>query len=123
MAYNRWVAWVALGVPLVGPAAGCSLAPKNFRKLNDPAPIVRARSVGLGGDLPQGRVIPALIDRLEDENSVVRLAAFEQLRKKTGRSFGFVPWGDDAERSRAVASWRSWWKDRQGGLARLAGKP
>jgi hypothetical protein len=102
--------------------SGCGVAPKHFKRISDPAPIVRARSVGLGGQLPQHRVVPALIDRLEDKDPVVRMAAYEELKKGTGRSFGFIPWGNDADRAGAVARWRAWWKERQAGLARLGQK-
>jgi hypothetical protein len=100
----------------LGAGAGCSIAPKTFRKVNDPAPIVRARSVGLGGRLPQQKVVPALINRLEDRDPVVRLAAFEELRKGTGQTFGFVPWAGEKERAGAVARWRAWWNNAQAAL-------
>lgn len=104
--------------PLTVLAIGCGSAPKTFRNLNDPAPIVRARSVGLGKNLPQGEVVPQLINRLEDRDPVVRLAAYEELRKGTGRSFGFIPWGGDRERAGAVSRWRAWWKARQAALVK-----
>jgi hypothetical protein len=120
--------WGRLAAPLAAAslaavASGCGVAPKNFRKVTDPAPIVRARSVSLGGRLPQGRVVPALIDRLEDRDPVVRLAAFEELKKGTGRTFGFIPWAGDAERASAVSRWRAWWKQRQSALVRLGRMP
>lgn len=106
MIVNRW-AWVAVALTLVG--IGCGITPRKFRKVNDPNAIVRARSVSLGGKLPTQRVVPALIDRLEDRDPVVRLAAYEELHKETGRSFGFVPWAGDADRAGAVSRWRAWW--------------
>jgi HEAT repeat protein len=107
---NRW-AWLTALLAIASlTTAGCGLAPKNFRKVTDPAPIVRARSVSLSEGLPEGKVVPALIDRLEDKDPVVRLAAAEELRQGTGRTFDFVPWGSDADRSQAVARWREWWK-------------
>lgn len=72
------------------------------------------RSVGLAEGLPEKKVVPALIDRLEDKDAVVRLAAYEELKQGTGKSFGFVPWAGDAERSTAVSRWRDWWKSQQG---------
>lgn len=106
----------------MGFGTGCSLAPKSFRKLTDPAPIVRARSVGLGDNLPASQVIPRLIDRLEDKDRVVRLAAFEELKKETGQTLGYVPWAADAERAVAVARWRDWWKRSEATLARYSEK-
>lgn len=121
MTPHRWVSLIA--APLALLAVGCSFAPKTFRKVNDSAPIVRARSVSLGGRLPQGQVVPALIDRLEDRDPVVRLAAYEELKKGTGRTFGFVPWGSDSDRSSAVGRWRDWWKQRQTPLVGLRRTP
>ncbi len=107
--------WMA--VPLLALGIGCGIAPKSFRKVADPAPIVRARSVSLGQRLPQNRVLPVLIDRLEDRDPVVRLAAFEQLRKDTGQTFGYVPWAGEPDRAKAVARWRAWWRLQQGAPA------
>ena len=45
----------------------------------------------IAGDLGD---VPALIGRLEDADPVVRLAAHEELRRRTGRDFGFVPWAE-----------------------------
>jgi hypothetical protein len=120
MNLNRW-GWMASPLAILG--IGCGIAPKTFKKVTDPAPIVRARSVSLGSQLPQNRVVPVLIDRLEDRDPVVRLAAYEELKKGTGRSFGFIPWGGDADRASAVSRWRGWWKDRQAALARLGQIP
>ena len=105
-----WIVFVTTSMTL----AGCGIAPKSFQKVTDSSPIVRTRSVGLAEGLPEKKVVPALIDRLEDKDAVVRLAAYEELKQGTGKSFGFVPWAGDAERSTAVSRWRDWWKSQQG---------
>ncbi|MEO6812202.1 MAG: hypothetical protein ABI353_24095 [Isosphaeraceae bacterium] len=98
---------------------GCSIAPKNFRNMGDPAPLVRARAVGLGRGLPGGVAIPALIDRLNDSDQVVQLSANEELKRRTGQDFGFVPWADKAEQGRAIARWKAWHSGRKpSGLSR-----
>jgi HEAT repeat protein len=102
---------------------GCSIAPKSFRNLAHTAPIVRARAVGLGDNLPEWQVVPPLIDHLDDPDSVVRLTAFEELRQRTGQDFGFIPWADAAQRAPAVARWRSWWNGRKATLAKSARIP
>jgi hypothetical protein len=114
---------VAVSLAGLAPGVGCGIAPKSFRKLTDPAPIVRARSVSLGSGLSASQVVPALIDRLEDRDPVVRLAAFEELRKGTGQTFDYVPWAGEAERAAAVVRWRAWWKGRQAELARAGQRP
>jgi hypothetical protein len=90
------------------PCWGCGLAPHDFRKIQPPEPLVRARSVGQGGRTSDDQVVPALVARLGDEDPVVRLAANEELRKRTGRDFGYVPWASDEERADAIARWRAW---------------
>jgi hypothetical protein len=107
-----------LGVPLLALGLGCSIAPKTFRSLTHPSPIVRARAVGLGDTLPEWQVVPPLIEHLNDPDAVVRLSAFEELRQRTGQDFGFVPWADAAERAPAVARWNAWWNGRKATLAK-----
>ncbi len=63
---------------------GCAHGPRNFRKIQNPAPLVRARAVGLGGRKSDSQVVPALVGRLGDSDPVVRLAAYEELRRRTG---------------------------------------
>ncbi len=109
--------WLVLGAPLLTLVSGCGTAPRNFQGLSDPSPIVRARSTGLGYGLPVTVVVPALIERLNDPDPVVRLAAHEELKEGSAQDFGFVPWGRPEERERAVARWRAWWKDREAALA------
>lgn len=89
-------------------AGGCGGGPRNFRKIESKAPLTRARAVGLGERKTDSKVLPALVSRLSDTDPVVRLAAHEELRKRTGRDFGFVPWAAPEERSGAVARWRDW---------------
>jgi hypothetical protein len=119
---TRWrYRWI--GLPLVILGLGCGIAPRTFRGLNHPAPIVRARAVGLGDGLPEGKVVPALIDHLGDPDPVVRLTAHEELRRRTGQDFGYVPWADAAERAAAMEHWRAWWKGRQAALAKTKKNP
>ncbi len=97
---------------------GCSIAPKTFKGLMHPSAIVRARAVGLGNQLPESVVIPQLIEHLNDPDAVVRLSAHEELRKRTGQDFGYVPWADVKERSPAIERWRTWWDGRKASLAK-----
>jgi hypothetical protein len=112
-----------LSLPIIALSVGCSIAPKTFQGLSNPAAIVRARAVGLGQQLPERQVIPPLIERLDDPDAVVRLSAHEELRRRTGQDFGFVPWADAAERAPAVARWREWWEGRKATMVRSARMP
>jgi hypothetical protein len=87
---------------------GCGLGPRNFRKISHPAPLVRARAMSLGYDQPDAVVLPALISRLDDPDVVVRMAASEELKRRTGRNFGYVPWATPEERASAGNAWHAW---------------
>jgi len=95
-------------ITFVAPCWGCAHGPRDFRKIQSPAPVVRARAVGLGRSQPDSLVVPALVDRLGDADPVVRLAAYEELRKRTGRDFGYLPWASPEERASAIDRWRAW---------------
>lgn len=93
-------------------AAGCSLGPRQFRDVNDPAPLVRARAAGLSEERPRAEYVPELIHRLSDPDAVVRLSAHEELRRRTGQDFGYRPWDDVTEREAAINQWRGWWESQ-----------
>jgi HEAT repeat protein len=105
--------------PVVALGLGCSIAPKGFHHMNNPAPLVRARAAGLGRQLPDAVTIPALIDRLNDTDQVVRLSASEELKRRTGQDFGFVAWDDPGPRAQAVARWTTWYNSRIAGPAQV----
>ena len=95
-------------IVVVTPCFGCGMVSRNFPTMQNPAPVVRARTIARNDSRLSTRELPVLLGRLEDADPVVRLAAHEELRRKTGRDFGFVPWGSPEERSLAVGRWRSW---------------
>jgi hypothetical protein len=113
---NR-VLLVGLLLPMAGSGMGCSLAPKSFRDMIHPAPIVRARAVGLDEKQPEWVAVPALIERLNDPDRVVRMTANDGLKERTKRDFGFVAWAPADERARAVSRWKAWWEERRGQAA------
>lgn len=114
---------VSITLPLVALTFGCSIAPRNFRGMTHPAAITRARSVGLGQGLPENQVIPTLIGKLDDPDPVVRLSAHEELRRRSGQDFGYLPWAPPEERTKSVTQWRAWWERRRGSLARSPQNP
>jgi hypothetical protein len=106
----RLVASLVAGLLCLLCGAGCSLAPKSFAQMIHPSAIVRARAAGLSDRQPDQVAVPALIERLGDADPVVRLTAHETLRERTGQNFGYLPWGDNAERAAAQARWKTWWE-------------
>jgi hypothetical protein len=108
---GRLVACLVVIVTLAA-LTGCGLGPRNFRKITHPAPLVRARAMSLGYNQPNDMVLPALVSRLDDPDPVVRLAAHEELKRRTGQEFGYLPWASSQERSLAVNRWRAWLNGR-----------
>ena len=99
--------------------AGCgALTPRNFRAMNNPAPVVRAGAVGLGDDQPDSVAIPAWIKSLDDKDSVVRMNANNGLRKRHGPGFRLRPLG----RSRGAAPGRRSGGRRGGSRSSGAGR-
>ncbi|MFM1802929.1 MAG: hypothetical protein RJA81_2281 [Planctomycetota bacterium] len=94
---------------------GCSSAPKNFLSMNDPTAINRARAVAFNQTEPDAVAIPVMIDRLMDDDPVVRLASHESLKKRTGQDFGYLPYAEGEELSTSVARWRAWWSSASQG--------
>lgn len=118
MLVRRALWMVGLGLSLAA-FAGCSIAPRGFfQSRHDPAPLVRARALGMGRALPGPVVIPALIEKLNDPDAVVRLTAHEELRHRTGQDFGYAPWAESAERVPAIRAWRQWWQSQQASARR-----
>ena len=107
MRIGRWFA-VALFVVSAASCWGCGLLSRRFPKMQTPAPVVRARSIGQDDRRPNVQVVPALVGRLDDPDPVIRLATHEELRRRTGRDFGFIPWGSPEDRAAAVKRWRDW---------------
>ncbi len=112
---KRWIAF-ALGAVTLGnlASAGCSIAPKSFVAANDPAPLVRARALGMGDGRSNSEVVPTLIGKLNDPDGVVRMTAIEELKRRTGQDLGYVPWAGQEDRTRSIAAWQSWWQGQQG---------
>lgn len=122
MGMKRLAAAFAVFVILVC-ISGCGLGPRNFRKITHPAPLVRARAMSLGYGQPDSVMLPALLGRLNDSDVVVRLAAHEELKLRTGRDFGYLPWGSTKERSKAIGRWQSWLAGGQSGQAPAPAQP
>jgi hypothetical protein len=96
---------------------GCAHGPKRFSRIDSVAALDRARAVGLAAQQSDSKALPALIGRLGDSDPVVRLAAHEELRKRTGQDFGYVPWASAEERSDAMDRWQAWLRQGQSGTA------
>ncbi len=90
------------------PCWGCGLTPLSHRKVQLPPASVRARTLSgsPGGPAPAKGI--ELVARLSDSDPVVRMAAHEELRRRTGQDFGYVAWGSPEERAAAAERWKSY---------------
>ena len=70
--------------------------------------MARARAVGRPNGQTDSQLMRTLVRRLADNDPVVRLTAHEELRKRTGFDFGYVPWATDEERALPMQRWRAW---------------
>ena len=80
--------------------------------INSDDPAVRVRSIAKAAKLRDARAIPLLIDRLDDEDGAVRIAANEALKQITGKDFGYRDFDPLYKRKQAVERWRNWLKSR-----------
>ncbi len=110
-------------VVVSAPLWGCAHGPRSFREVQNQAPFVRARAVGLARRQPDFRALSPLVERLSDGDPVVRLAAHEELRRRTGRDFGYVPWAGPEERAGAVTRWQNFVGQGSESLERPAAPP
>ncbi len=86
----------------------------NYLKgINSSDPAIRVKSIAKAAKLKDFRAIPLLIDRLEDEDAAVRLAANEALKYITGKDFGYRDFDPPAKKKEAIHRWREWEKSRQ----------
>ena len=78
--------------------------------LDDGDIFLRMAAARALGDLATVEAIPGLIDTLDDDEALVREAAYLSLRSVTGRDLPFDAHSPDAaERARRIKVWREWW--------------
>ncbi len=111
MRIGQTIVILKIGVAVAGALAvssGCAHGPIMTRKMQQGAPLMQARSIGLASRMPDSQVVPVLVGQLNNGDPVVRLAAHEELRRRTGQDFGYVPWAALEERSAAAERWQAW---------------
>lgn len=99
-----------MGLLLVGgwvSAPGCGRAerPANLL-LESPSPALRVQGIVQAGERSDRSAVPALVDRLEDEDEAVRFYAILALERLTGTRRGYDYGAPEAERRAAVDRWR-----------------
>ncbi len=74
--------------------------------LQSPDPAARIRAIVDVAEAGETSAVPALVDRLEDEDEAVRFYAIEALKRLTGRDLGYRYYESAYERRPAVQRWR-----------------
>ncbi len=92
--------------------AGCAVPrtpyPLSFNSFRADERIMAAR---YAAETRDRQAIPLLVDRLEDEDSAVRLFTILSLEKLTGTRLGYEYHADEVDRARAVRRWRRYLED------------
>ncbi len=105
---RRKAVWV--GVLLV--MAGCAGPRMGYVKFSEDIhsadPCIRVRAAIYAGNLCDSRAVPLLVDRLDDEDEAVRMAAHESLKQITKQDFGYRYYDLPSVRAVAVEQWRKW---------------
>jgi HEAT repeat protein len=95
-------------VALLGVGA-CSPRGDDLRRaLESYEPAQRVCAVKAVAGLGDAAYVPALVDRLDDEDVAVRLAAIVALEQLTGERFRYDAWSSVEQRRLAVNAWRAY---------------
>jgi hypothetical protein len=108
----RLVAAAALGGAAVL-GVGCESAKRPVRPdvdLHHPSASRRLEAVGAVARSRDTSQVPALFDRLLDDDEAVRLAAAAALRDLVGRDPGYRAYDAEGERAAKAAAWRAAWQ-------------
>lgn len=89
--------------------SACSSQPAFLRDdIQSENPAHRILAIRAAAEARDGRSVPLLVDRLEDEDRAVRFFAIIALDKITGHRFGYDYGKPDADRRKAVERWRAY---------------
>lgn len=105
-----------VGVGLcLGVGGGCaSRVDALTRQLESKDPAERIRAVHAIGTEQIDGLLPALVNRLDDDDVAVRLYTIVALEKLTGERLGFEYSGESKARQTAVKRWRRYVASRAG---------
>lgn len=99
----------AIAVAAVSALFGCRAPDRDPRvALESYDPAQRARAVKGIAERGERVHIPALVDRLDDEDVAVRIAAIVALDALTGERLGYNAWAEPPERQAAITAWRAY---------------
>lgn len=82
--------------------------------LKDQSEVVRYEAAAALMTLGDLSAVPVLITFMDSDNRRLRFKAHEVLRSTTRQDFGYDFNAEHDGRAKAIARWRSWWKNRRG---------
>jgi hypothetical protein len=97
-------AWAAALVLL----SGCGGSGRYPESISAPDPLVRVKAIIHAGQTQDEKVVPLLVDRLEDEDEGVRFYAILALERIVGTRLGYDYGAPISQRQEAVARWRDY---------------
>lgn len=105
----RWLACCS-GLAL---SAGPGCAPPPVRSVTNPDPSGKIPAIKEAAEHHDRRVVPQLIQDLDNDDPAVRFYAIQGLQRITGETFGYRCYEDDAQRQPAVGRWHKWWAEQK----------
>ena len=88
--------------------SGCFTVGDYYRqRLQSPIPHERGQAVVAMEGTGDPRVVPALVDTLEDPDAGVRMFAIQALIRLCGNDYGYRYYQDESRRTAAVERWRA----------------
>jgi HEAT repeat protein len=101
--YHPLVRRLSLG--LLPVLAGCASPPSGFES---PVPASRLQAITRAAETRDPASIPRLIEMLDSDDPVVRLAAIRSLERITGTTLGYDYAAPDWQRREAARAWQEW---------------
>jgi hypothetical protein len=86
--------------------AGCGAPGRYPETISAPDPLVRVKAIIHAGQTKDEKVVPLLVDRLEDEDEGVRFYAILALERIVGTRMGYDYGAPMSARQEAVVRWR-----------------
>ncbi len=95
-------------VVLIFAVGGCASGPRRGNGFSSASPAERVKAIARAARSGNRRSVPLIVDRLEDEDKAVRMAAIAALSEMTGEDMGYRAFDGLAERNAAIGRWRRW---------------
>ena len=98
-----WACWLLL-------STGCNprVSSDYVENISSVSPEVATEAMSIAAEKKSDRAIEPLVQRLYDEDSVIRLAAIRALKSITAQDFGYRYYEPESQRIQAIKRWEAW---------------